>query len=179
MVLSAFHQYFPPAASRFFPEYVYLPPDSGKSMPTGLKTTSSPIQISSKVTESAANAFTNLDVDAPDAAVGVTTLVDASISSTARTAVGDISNSNVIASANRSIIGLAGNTGYAFDREDPLFSAISEDYLAIVATNNMFLNIQGTANGNAKSVRVRVYGYRASASSSVYAALVQSELLSA
>jgi len=200
MNLSGFHQKSPPAASRFFPEYVYLPPDSGKSMPTGLKTTSSPIQISSKVTESAANAFTtdeisltlnvldnevfvitqvNLDVDAPDAAVGVTTLVDASISSTARTAVGDISNSNVIASANRSIIGLAGNTGYAFDREDPLFSAISEDYLAIVATNNMFLNIQGTANGNAKSVRVRVYGYRASASSSVYAALVQSELLSA
>jgi len=43
----------------------------------------------------------------------------------------------------------------------------------------MFLNIVGTLNGNAKSCRVRVYGYRASASSSVYAALVQSELLSA
>jgi len=171
--------------------------------PKGLKTTSSPIQISAKVTESVVNVFTteeipltlnvldnevfvitqlNLDVDAPDmAGAGITKVVNASISTTSRTSVGSIADSNVIGSAERIIL-----TGAApaepcasFDREDPLFSAISEDYLAIVATNNMFLNIVGTLNGNAKSCRVRVYGYRASASSSVYAALVQSELLSA
>jgi hypothetical protein len=69
--------------------------------------------------------------------------------------------------------------GIPFDREDPLFAAISEDYLGIVATNNMFLNIVGLNNGNTKGVSCRVYGYRAKASASLYAALVQSELLSA
>ena len=66
-----------------------------------------------------------------------------------------------------------------FDREDPTFTALSEDYLGIIATSNCFLNITGVNNGNAKSARVRVYGYRAQASASVYAALVQSEVLSA
>jgi hypothetical protein len=69
--------------------------------------------------------------------------------------------------------------GIPFDREDPLFAAISEDYLGIVATNNMFLNIVGLNNGNAKGVAARVYGYRAKADAATYAALVQSELLSA
>jgi hypothetical protein len=169
-------------------------------MAKGLKPTSSPIQISALVTETGANTFTsdtidltlnvldnevfvvtqiNIDVDAPDAAVGATTLVDASVSTTARTTVGSIANQNVLGAANRSIIGLLGLTGYAFDREDPLFAAISEDYLGIIATNNAFLNIEGTGNGNAKVARCRIYGFRATASSSTYAALVQSELLSA
>jgi len=41
------------------------------------------------------------------------------------------------------------------------------------------LNLEGLNNGNPKNCRVRVYGYRATADSSTYAALVQSELLSA
>jgi hypothetical protein len=179
---------------------LYTPWRTGLVMVKGLKPTSSPIQISALVTESAANVFTsdtidltlnvldnevfvvtqiNIDVDAPDAAVGATTLVDASVSTTARTTVGSIANQNVLGAANRSIIGLVGLTGYAFDREDPLFAAISEDYLGIIATNNAFLNIEGTGNGNAKVARCRIYGFRATASSSTYAALVQSELLSA
>ena len=186
----------------FFPEYVYLPPDSGKSMPTGLKSTSSPIQISASLTESAANTFTfdeipltlnvldnevfvvtqiNLDVDAPDLQLGVDSATVATISTTERTSIGNIGNSNVMASAQREIVAvlLPNPAAVAFEREDPLFVAQEMDYLAIVATNNMFLNIEGQANTNQKRVRVRVYGYRATASSSTYAALVQSELLSA
>ena len=180
--------------------------------PTGLKSTSSPLQISALVEESGVNTFTteeipltlnvldnevfvitqiNIDVEAPDLLFSAATpgtqnrQTNASLSTTLRQTVGGINNSNVIGSAQRQIICHvdAAATGAAatavFDREDPQFSAISEDYLGIVATNNMFLNVQGIDNVLSKSARVRVYGYRASASAAVYAALVQSELLSA
>ena len=172
--------------------------------PKGLKTTSSPLQISASVSESALNTFSteeipltlnvldnevfvvtqiNLDVQAPSApgTPGNSASVSASLSTTARTSVGSIANANVLGASERIILSSATHSLVGFDREDPLFSAISEDYLGIVATNNMFLNIQanGSAIGQLKNCRVRVYGYRASASASVYAALVQSELLSA
>jgi hypothetical protein len=175
----------------------------GNVMVKGLKATSSPIQISAVVTETAANTFTsdtidltlnvldnevfvvtqlNIDPQSPDSLTGLSTAVDVSLSTTARTNVGSIANPNVLGSANRSIVCNAAMTadgGHVFEREDPLFAAISEDYLGIIATNNAFLNIIGTANTNAKVARCRIYGYRATASSSTYAALVQSELLSA
>lgn len=177
--------------------------------PTGLKSTSSPLQISAFVTESAPTTFTteeipltlnvldnevfvitqvNIDVESPELlfvpGVNATRRAEttASLSSTARTSVGGIEDSNVIASASRQVLTTVNANvvnSVAFDREDPQFAAISEDYLAIVATNNMFLNIVSKDNVLPKNARVRVYGYRASASASVYAALVQSELLSA
>jgi hypothetical protein len=81
--------------------------------PKGLKMTSSPIQVSATVTETAANTFTtetidlslnaldqevfvvtqlNLDVDAPDSIAATTSAVSASLSSTLRTGVGSIAN---------------------------------------------------------------------------------------
>ena len=172
-------------------------------MPKGLKATSSPIQVSATVQEPGPNTFVseelqltlnvldnevfvitqlNIDVDAPDSVTATTTQSNASLSTTARTTVGSIADSNVLGSASRSIIcngAMTPDGGIPFDREDTLFAAISEDYLGIVATNNMFLNLEGLNNGNQKNCRVRVYGYRATADSSTYAALVQSELLSA
>jgi len=169
----------------------------------GLKPSSSPIQISAAVTELVANTLVieqidltlnvldnevfvvtqiNLDVDAPDSIATVTTAVDATLSTTRRTTVGSIADANVLGSASRQIICNAGMTpdgGIPFDREDPLFAALDQDYLGIIATNNAFLNLVGTLNGNIKQVRARIYGFRATATSSVYAALVQSELLSA
>jgi len=53
------------------------------------------------------------------------------------------------------------------------------EYIAIIATNDFFTQIQGTANANAKGVTGKLYGFRAKASASIYSALVQSELLSA
>lgn len=175
-------------------------------MPPGLKSTSSPIQISSSIVQTATNAFIsteidltlnvldnevfvvtqlNIDVDAPDyPAAGLEVAsVDASLSTTQRPSVGGINDQNVLGSAQRRIVVdlAAPGASASFDREDPLFAAISEDYLGIVATNNMFLNMntEGLAAGKLKATRVRVYGYRATASSATYAALVQSELLSA
>ena len=171
-------------------------------MPKGLKETSSPIQVSATVLESAANTFTaqeidltlnaldnevfvvtqiNIDLSAPDSVAGTSTTVQASVSTTQRTGVGTIGQANVLGTARREIIcnaGMGPDGGIPFDREDPLFAALSQDYLGIVATPNMFFNIEGTNNGNAKQAEVRVYGYRAKADASTYAALVQSELLS-
>lgn len=173
-------------------------------MPKGMKATSSPIQISASVSEVGPNTFIsqeidltlnvldrevfvctqlNLDVDAPDSVGNTTTQTNASLSTTARTNVGSIADSNVLGAASRSIICNALMTpdgGIPFDREDPLFTPLSEDYLGIVSTNNMFLNLEGLNNGNPKNCRVRVYGYRAIVTdAAVFAALVQSELLSA
>lgn len=172
-------------------------------MPTGLKQTSSPIQVSASVVESAANTLTvdtielnlnpldqevfvvtqvNLDVNAPDSITATTTSVEATLSSTRRTTIGSISDQNVIAAGQRLIVCNAGMTpdgGHTFDREDPTFTSLSEDYIGIIATSNAFLNVVGLGNGNAKGARVRIFGYRATASASVYAALVQSEVLSA
>lgn len=172
-------------------------------MPTGLKSTSSPIQISAAAIEPAPGTFTqdvielnlnpldnevfvvtqlNLDVDAPDSVAGLSTDVKASLSTTSRTTVGTIADQNTLGSAQRLIICNAGMTadgGIPFDREDPTFTALSEDYIGIIATSNAFLQVEGVNNGNPKNARVRIYGYRARAAASVYAALVQSEVLSA
>jgi hypothetical protein len=53
------------------------------------------------------------------------------------------------------------------------------EYIGIIATNDFFVGIQGTANLGAKGVSGKLYGYRAVASADIYAALVQSEVLSA
>ena len=98
-------------------------------MPTGLKSTSSPIQISSSVLEPAPNTFTeveiqlslnpldnevfvvtqvNLDVDAPDSLAATTTRVRGSLSTTSRLTIGRIDDQNTLSSAERLIICNAG-----------------------------------------------------------------------
>ncbi len=167
-----------------------------------LKKTSSTITISANVLETLPNTFTtaqvdmqlnpldnevfvvvgiNLDPDAPDSVAGISTTLNASVSTTRRTTVGSIADSNVIAAARTQIITNAGMTpdgGIPFVREDPLVMPLDMEYLAIIATNDFFVNIEGQNNGNVKNCRARLYGYRARADASTYAALVQSELLS-
>ncbi len=167
-------------------------------MPRGLKETSSIITIGSAVVESAANTFTSAKVDLqlnpldnevfivygidldmvePDLREGVLTNVNASVSTTERTTVGGLQDTNVLAS-NRITIqdnGITATRGQFASDSSP---ATQLDYLAIIATNDYFLNVQGTGNANPKSLIARLYGVRAKADSSIYAALVQSELLS-
>ena len=138
-----------------------------------LKKSSSTIVISSSVTESAANTFTteqvdlqlnpldnevfvvvgvNLDPVFPDSVAGTSTAVNATVSTTARTTIGSIAESNVIASARNQIVTNAAMTpdgGIPFSREDPLVMPLDMEYLAIIATNDFFLNIEGIGNGNA------------------------------
>ena len=53
------------------------------------------------------------------------------------------------------------------------------DYIGLIATNNFFVSVQGANNIAAKGVNGRLWGYRAKADATTYAALVQSEVLSA
>lgn len=166
----------------------------------GLKKTSSTIAVSFSVTESAANTLTSetvqlpldplnnevfvvqmLDIDpaAPDSVAGTSTAVDVTVSTTARTTVGSLSDSNVMGIARRGISQNAGSVdGVAFQSDLPVGAAPQMDYLSIIATDDFHVNILGTNNANAKTCQGRIYGYRAKADAAAYAALVQSELLS-
>lgn len=53
------------------------------------------------------------------------------------------------------------------------------EYVGIIATNDFFVGVKGTDNGTVKGMSGKLYGYRAVASADIYAALVQSEVLSA
>jgi len=169
-------------------------------MPKGLKDTSSVVAISAGLVESAANTFTQGSVDLnldplsnevfvvlaidinltpPDAIAAADTNVKGSISTTSRTTLGTIANSNVLAESALDIRGKDyTEAGVGFTRLAGETPTAMLDYLGIIATNDFFIQIQGANNAVAKNANVRVWGYRARADASVYAALVQSEVLS-
>ena len=166
----------------------------------GLTQTSSLIQISSSVTESAANTFTveqidlqlnpldrevfgvqamDLDLSAPNLRADQTTVSALSLSSTRRTTVGGIDFPNVLAAKRITTTGLTDVGAVTNEYMASDTPASNLEYIATVATNDFFLNIEGTANAIAMGANARVYGYRARADAAIYAALVQSEALSA
>jgi hypothetical protein len=168
-------------------------------MPAGLKQSSSLIMIGASATETAPGVFTSARVDlqlnpldnevfvvqaidldgkTPDLIAATRTQNKLSVSTTARTSVGSIANSNVM--AQMATIVEEGATGAILnDKHAGEVPATVLDYVAIIATNDFFVNIQGVNNVSSMSGNVRLYGYRATASSAIYAALVQSELLTA
>jgi len=176
---------------------LYTPPASGVSM--GFKKTSDLIAISFGVTESAANTFTqdeialqldvlnneifvvlavDLNVAAPNLVANQTTESRAVITATSATSIQTLSNTNTIAEADLVIVADAANA-VSFTRAAEETYTGRMDYISLIATNNFFVAVQGTLNTAAKSVNGRLWGYRAKADASTYAALVQSEVLSA
>lgn len=170
-------------------------------MPTGLKASSSTIVIGAAIAESAPNTFTqtsvdlqlnpldnevfvvtaiDMDVGAPDALAGTNTKVTLAVSTTSQTAMPSLAVSNVLARSS-SRIQAAGfvDGGVGFEERAGDTPPTTLDYIGIIATNDFFLNLEGVGNVGAKSAAIKMYGYRATATSSVYAALVQSEVLSA
>jgi len=167
----------------------------------GFKKTSDTIAISFLQAESAANTFTqeeialqldvlnneifvvlavDLDLEAPDAVAGVDTLTRGSITSTTQTIVQSLGATNCIATA-RDDIRAAGfaDGGVGFSRAAAQSYTGDVDYIALISTNNFFVQVQGINNLTLKTLSGRVWGYRARADASTYAALVQSEVLSA
>ena len=166
-----------------------------------LKKSSELITIGFRVDESAANTFTqgqvdlqlnpldnevfvvqavNLDCLDPDNVAGTSTAIQCSVSTTSRTALGGLSVSSVIATQRLNIRQDAGSiTGVPFATQSMETPPSTLDYIAIISTNDFFVQIQGTGNATAKNVQGRLYGYRAKADAATYAALVQSEVLSA
>jgi hypothetical protein len=167
----------------------------------GFKKTSDTIAISFGLAEGAPNTFiqqevalqldvlnneifvvvaADLDLTPPDALAGVDTATTSSICATSQTTVTNLSNTNCIVTA-RDDIRAAGfvDGGVAFARNAESSYQGDVDYISLIATNNFFVQLQGTANAVAKNVTGRLWGYRARADASTYAALVQSEVLSA
>lgn len=170
-------------------------------MPKGLKQTSSVVAVSARVQETAANTYTqeqiSLDLDPlnnevfvvlacdlnpqfPDAITAINTNVQACVSTTSRTDMGFIEDSNVIASSSTAIraAGFA-DGGVGFQQQALETPPATLEYIGIIATNDFFLSVEGDNNLGAKAVGCRLWGYRARADASIYAALVQSEVLSA
>ena len=171
----------------------------GRAMPKGLKASSSVVTIGATITESAANTFTqtevdlnldplnnevfvvlacNIDASFPEAIPGVTTAVRGQVTATSNTAIVSIAETNCLAKLNQQIQAFAA-AGAAFSTQALETPPSTLEYIGIISTNNFFLGVEGAANLNAKTASVKMYGYRARADASVYAALVQSEVLSA
>ena len=170
-------------------------------MPTGLKQTSSTVAIGFSATQTAANVFIqesvdlnlspldrevfvvtaiNLDPTAPDAVAGVNTSTAASLCTTSQTGVVNLSNSNCLATANLDIraAGLV-DAGVGFTRNGMETPPATLEYIGIIATNDFFLQLNSVGNTGVKGCSGKLYGYRATASADIFAALVQSEVLSA
>ncbi len=177
-------------------------------MPKGLKQTSSQIVISFGLQEDGPNTFTtdrvDLQLNALDNEVFVVTGVKMDISSpdfqigagAGRFAVftsiskQDISQSISRGLSNPSVMATASaitNTngdgqallGITQLLENSADSPFHVDYVDIIATPDFYVNINGVSQADEAEVQGKLYGYRARADASVYASLVQSELLSA
>lgn len=170
-------------------------------MPKGLKQTSSVVPIGFSVTESAANTFTqqsvdlnlspldnevfvvlaiNMDPCTPDAIAATDTATRAALTSTSQSTVVNLGNSNCLA-IGQSHIKAANfaDGGVGFQTAGIETPPANLEYIGIIATNDFFVSVEGEGNLNARCVSGKVYGYRARAESAIYAALVQSEVLSA
>jgi hypothetical protein len=168
-------------------------------MPTGLKQTSSVVAIGFSVDEAAPNTFAQASVDLnlspldrevfvvlainmdpfnPECIPATDTAVAASLTTTSQTSVQNLSNSNCLSAMTNAIkssaiasVGLQSQAG-----ETP---PATLEYIGIIATNDFFVQVKGTGNVASKGMDGKLYGYRARADASIFAALVQSEVLSA
>lgn len=170
-------------------------------MPTGLKQSSSVVPIGFSVIETGPNTFTqtqvdlnlspldrevfvclaiNMDSDQPDAIAATNTAVRGAFSTTSMTAIPTLQDANCL-SRLTSEIRAAGfvDSGVAFQSQALETPPSTLEYIGIIATNDFFVGVKGVANNLAKGVSGKLYGYRAVASADIYAALVQSEVLSA
>jgi hypothetical protein len=171
------------------------------NMVTGLKATSSVVAIGFNATETAPNTFVesqvdlnlspldrevfvvlavNLDPYTPDSVAGITTAVGCSLTTTRQTATTSIASSNCLAAAGLVIRqNPASVDGVSFSTVGMETPPSTLDYIGIIATNDFFVQLKGTDNLIAKQVNGKIYGYRARATADIFAALVQSEVLSA
>ncbi len=170
------------------------------SSKNGITTTSSIITISGSIDELAPNTFVSetvtlalnpldreafivyavqSDVSPPDAIAGTNTGVTMTLSTTPRTNTGGLQNSNNFHQHIMQIrsVGYV-DGGVSFAQSGPDSASTQLPYLAIIATDNFHVNLQGFNNVAVMQGQFKVYGQRVRLDASQYAALVQSELLS-
>jgi hypothetical protein len=123
----------------------------------------------------------DMNPSAPDAIAATNTNNKASLSTTSRTTVGSIADTNVLGAAEKSCQAagfIDGGVSYQdVSPETPTANAL--DYIGIVSTNDFFVQVQGFQNVNLQDVEWRMWCARARVSADIYAALVQGETLSA
>ena len=167
-------------------------------MVAGLKQTSSVVSIGFGVDESGANTFTqgtvdlnlspldrevfvvlaiNLDPFTPDLGA-IDSKVECSLTTTSQSGVTNLSNSNCLA-ASGNFIKADATRAVALQSMAGETPPATLDYIGIIATNDFFIQVAGSGNTLAKGMDGKLYGYRAQASADIFAALVQSEVLSA
>ena len=168
-------------------------------MPQGLKQSSAVVPIGFSVTESAANTFTqaqvdlnlspldrevfvalaiNLDSGVPEMVAGTDTSVRTRLTTTSQTGIVNLDNANCLAALSL-FIQNDGATAVGFTNQALETPPSTLEYIGIIATNDFFVGIEGRGNTAAVGASGKLYGYRAIASADIYAALVQSEVLSA
>lgn len=172
-------------------------------MPTGLKPSSSPIAVSFSLSEAGPGVFTearidlqlnpldnevfvvtgvNLDPTAPDAIAGSNTSTFCSLTRTSQAGTGAVANLSVSSCLATALMDIRAqgmvDAGVGFMRSSVDTPAAGVEYIGIIATNDFFIQLEGSNNTAGKFLSGRMWGYRATASSSIYAALVQSEVLS-
>ena len=171
-------------------------------MPKGLKMNSGMLVIGASVEESAINTLTtaqiSLQLNALDNEVFVVTAVDIDNQipdpvGSALTATNSyvtkqdpnavrprFSDANVIATkVTAQDDRLGGGNPTPFETGSIESPATDMDYLNIIATPDFFLSVVGDNTTRVTSAAIKLYGYRAKADAATYAALVQSEVLSA
>ena len=173
----------------------------GKARIMGFKETSDLVAVSFSLDESAANTFTqeeialqldvlnneiavvyaiDLDLTAPDGIAGTDTRVTGAVASTSQTSMPGLGDTNCLAQARMDIrAGGFADAGPAFQRAAESSYTGNLPYIGLIATSNFFVQVQGANNAVGKNVSGRLWMKRAKADATTYAALVQSEVLSA
>ena len=115
-----------------------------------------------------------------DALAGTNTSVRAGLTTTSQTAMPGLQDANCLSRITQNIraAGFA-DSGVGFSSQALETPPSTLEYIGIIATNDFFIQVQGANNVGIKGVAGKMYGYRAVADASIYAALVQSEVLSA
>lgn len=162
----------------------------------GFKYSSEQFEIRASVTESAANTYTqeeiqvnldslnreiliimsvDIDTGEPFFVDGTNTNVTASLTKTSQTNTLAISNPACVANVSKSIrVSATPGSGVYIQENLPILDHTGE-YHSILATDNLFLGIEGTGNTSARAGHVLIKARRARADADTYAALVTSE----
>jgi len=168
-------------------------------MPAGLKQTSSVVSIGFSAEETVANTMAqsqidlnlspldrevfvvlaiNLDASTPELVPGTTTQVRAGLTTTSQTAMPQLSDANCLSRLSQTIRS-AGGESVAFTSAALETPPATLEYIGIIATNDFFVQVQSQGAAVVGSATGKLYGYRATATADIFAALVQSEVLSA
>ena len=122
----------------------------------------------------------DLDTSSPEAIATVNTTSSASLSTTSRDTIGSLADNNVFGRASQRIrAGGFADGGVGFTNNTTDAPQAHMKWLALLATNNFFIQCRGTNNAGLMSVSGKIWGYRAIADASTFASLVAFEQLSA